>query len=235
MGSSGGLLLPYWARLIWRSLSALHSNSTVFSSSSSAITPSRWDDDAKGGIWDSTASGGSLFQSRTVQGKNVLSLSSVWQHEKCWYCKLWSLPPFPSFGFWSGHLTVSVSESHICPVDILLSTLGWAVQHLCSKLLSKSKTKDGHHAGRAYLQLWGRDIVCVYSGQDRLHFSGLSQCRRYACWCGSSILYLRNYLMRGRTMAALELDKLEVTVYVYHENTCTFGGVYVPCIYTHAR
>ena len=35
-------------------------------------------------------------------------------------------------------------------------------------------------------------------------------------------------------MAALELDKLEVTVYVYHENTCTFGGVYVPCIYTHA-
>ena len=43
------------------------------------------------------------------------------------------------------------------------------------------------------------------------------------------------HLMRGRTMAALELDKLEVTVYVYHENTCTFGGVYVTCIYTHAR
>ena len=48
-------------------------------------------------------------------------------------------------------------------------------------------------------------------------------------------MYLRNYLMRGRTMAALELVKFEVTVYVYHENTCTFGGVYVPCIYTHAR
>ena len=51
----------------------------------------------------------------------MCSLSLVWQHEKCWYCRLWSLPPFPSFGFWSRHLTVS--ESHVCPVDILLSTL----------------------------------------------------------------------------------------------------------------